>query len=249
MKIKLIFTSVALLAFALVLHADKLKLQGGKVIEGTLVSANAEEVVFMGLDGTEQSYPVSPGMGVVYAPLPPPPAPAPVPQAAAASVLTIPAGTQIFARNIDAIANKTAQPGQRVRGTIDQAVAVGSQVAIPAGTPCTLEVVQVSSGEGMAVRLRDVQMGGKVYGISAQFAEVRATGTSKTKSGVRRGVGLGALGAGIGAIAGGGSGAAIGAAVGGGVGATSAIFAKGKTLSLPAETGLIFTLTAPVPLN
>ncbi len=249
MKSNLIVTIVALTAFAFVLQADKLKLANGRVIEGTLVSANAEEIVFMSLDGTEKSYPVAKGMGIVYAPLPPPPAPKPAPVPAAHAVMTIPAGTQIFTRNIDAIADKTAQPGQTVRGSVVQPVALGSQVAIPSGTPCTLEVVQVKSGEGMAVRLRDFQLNGKTYGTSAQFAEIEATGTSKTKKSVRRGVGLGALGAGIGAIAGGGSGAAIGAAVGGGVGATSAVFAKGKSLNLPAETGLIFTLSAPVPLN
>ena len=108
MKLKLIVTIVALTAFAFVLQADKLKLANGKVIEGTLVSANAQDIVFMGLDGSEKSYPAAAGMGIVYAPLPPPPAPKPAPQAAHAA-MTIPAGTQIFVRNIDAIAGKTAQ--------------------------------------------------------------------------------------------------------------------------------------------
>jgi hypothetical protein len=249
MNSKLIALAVVLTAFSSAVEADKLKLKNGKVIEGTLVSANAEEIVFMALDGTEKSYPAAAGMSVVYSPLPPPPTPAPKPQAASQPVMTIPAGTQIFVRNIDAIADKTAQPGQQVRASIEQPVAIGSQVAIPVGTPCTLEVVSVSSGKEMAVRLRDFQLNGKKYGTSAQFAEIAAQGTSQKKKAVRRGVGLGALGAGIGAIAGGGSGAAIGAAVGGGVGATSAAFAKGKTLNLPSETAMIFTLSAPVPLN
>jgi hypothetical protein len=66
---------------------------------------------------------------------------------------------------------------------------------------------------------------------------------------VKRGVGLGAVGAGIGAIAGGGEGAAIGAAVGATVGAVSAAGAKGKQLNVQAETRLLFSLQAPIPLK
>jgi hypothetical protein len=101
----------------------------------------------------------------------------------------------------------------------------------------------------MALRLRDFNVGGKSYSLSTEYAQVAATGTSKKKKAARRGVGLGALGAGIGAIAGGGSGAAIGAVVGGTVGAVSAAGSKGKQLNVPTETRLIFALKAPVPLN
>jgi hypothetical protein len=150
---------------------------------------------------------------------------------------------------IDSIDGKTANAGARYRASIDDPVAVGSVVAIPGGTNCTVEVVAAKSGEGMALRLRDVSLHGKMYQTSTQYAEIAATGTSKTKKAVRRGVGLGAIGAGIGALAGGGTGAAIGAAVGGGVGVTSAAMAKGKQLNVPSETRLIFSLTAPLPLN
>ena len=92
-------------------------------------------------------------------------------------------------------------------------------------------------------------MPGKAYGTSTEYAEVEAKGTSKTKKAVRRGVGLGAVGAGIGALAGGGSGAAIGAVVGGGVGAISAAGAKGKEINVPTEARLIFALRAAVPMN
>ena len=137
----------------------------------------------------------------------------------------------------------------RYRASIDDAVAVGSQVAIPKNTSCTLEVVSVKAGDEMALRLREVNMGGKVYSTSTDDAAIEATGTSKSTSAVKRGVGLGALGAGIGALAGGGKGAAIGAAVGVGVGAVSAAGAAGKQLNVPSETRLSFSLQAPVPLN
>lgn len=169
--------------------------------------------------------------------------------AQATRAVVIPAGTQVVVRTLDAIDGKTARPGARYRATIDEPVAVGSQAVILRGAPCTLEVVSIESGQEMAVRLREVIVDGKAYSFSTDFPQVQAQGTSKSASAVKRGVGLGALGAGIGALAGGGKGAAIGAAIGGGVGVTSAVGAKGKQINLPTESRLIFSLKAPVPMN
>jgi hypothetical protein len=234
------------LAAVSVLQADVLKLKSGAV-QGMLVSANSREIVFMGVDGHSKSYELSSVAGIDFAPLPPPPAPKPAP--ASAAILTIPAGTQITVRTIDAIDGKTAKAGARYRASIDDPVAVGSQAAIPRGASATLEVVSLQSGQGMALRLRDINVGGKLYSTSTEYANVEAKGTSKARKAVRRGVGLGALGAGIGALAGGESGAAIGAAVAGGVGVISAAGAKGKQLNVPSESRLIFALKAPLPMN
>jgi hypothetical protein len=227
-------------------HADVLRLQQGGGVQGLLVSANSQEIVFMGVNGAERAYPVASVKGIDFAPLPPPPAPRPAPVPPA---LVVPAGTQIAVRTIDAIDGKTARPGARYRASIDDPVGIGSQVAIQPGWNCTLEVVSIQSGQEMALRLRDINIAGKLYSTSTEYAQVDATGTSKKKSAVRRGVGLGALGAGIGALAGGGKGAGIGAIVGGTVGAVSAVGAKGKQLNVPSETRLIFALTAPLPIN
>jgi hypothetical protein len=239
---------LAAVAAAALLQADVLKVKGGPAVQGTLVSANSKEITFMGVDGQVRTYPVSMVSGLDFAPLPPPPPPPP-PKPAAASVVTIPAGTQITVRTIDAIDGKTAKAGARYRASIDDPVSVGSHAVIPKGAVCTLEVVDVQQGKEMALRLRDVNVNGKVYGTSTEYADVDATGTSKKKKAVRRGVGLGAAGAGIGALAGGGQGAAIGAAVGAGVGAISAAGAKGKQLNVPSEARLIFALKAPLPMN
>src|SRR5271163_5180286 len=102
-------------------RADVLKLKQGGGIQGLLVTANSDEVVFMGADGGEKSYPLSSVAGIDFAPLPPPPAPRPAPH-----VLTIPAGTQITVRTIDAIDGKTAKGGALYRATIDDPVGVGS---------------------------------------------------------------------------------------------------------------------------
>jgi hypothetical protein len=164
-------------------------------------------------------------------------------------MLTIPAGTQIIVRTVDSIDGKTANAGARYRASIGEAVGVGSKTAIAQGATCTIEVVKVENGEGIALRLRDINVNGKMYSTNTQYAEVEATGTSKGKKAARRGIGLGALGAGVGAIAGGGKGAAIGAVVGGGLGAASGAMAKGKQIDIPTETRLIFVLSAPLPMN
>jgi hypothetical protein len=158
-------------------------------------------------------------------------------------------GTQITVRTIDAIDGKTAIPGARYQASIDDPVGVGSRIVIPSGTNCTLEVVNIESGEGLALRIRSISIGTKMYSVSTQYADVDATGTSKGKKAARRAIGLGALGAGVGAIAGGGKGAAIGAVVGGSVGAASGAMSKGKQINVPTETRLIFSLAAPLPMN
>jgi hypothetical protein len=240
----------AILIAGVACQADVLKLKRGVGLQGVLVSANSAQIVFMGLDGTETIYPLDTVDGIDFAPLPPPPSPpAPSPSTPPAGVFTIPVGTQITVRTIDAIDGKTGMPGATYRASIDDPVGVGSQTAIPRGANCTLEVVSIDSGQEMALRLKEINVAGKSYSISTEYAQVEATGTSKTKKAVRRGVGLGALGAGIGALAGGGKGAAIGAVVGGGVGAISAAGAKGKQLNVPSESRLIFALKAPVPMD
>lgn len=245
MKTTMNFLLAALL-MAGVSKADILRLKKGGAVQGVFVGANQQEIIFMGMDGVETTYPVSAVSGINFAPLPPqPPPPPPAPS----GMLTIPTGTQITVRMIDAISGKTTQPGARYRASLDEPVAIGSQIAIPRGANCIIEVVSLQSGEGMALRMRDITVGQKTYSTSTAYVGVDAQGTSKNKSAVKRGVGLGALGAGIGALAGGGKGAAIGALVGGGVGAVSAVGAKGKQINVPTETRLIFSLQAPLPMN
>jgi hypothetical protein len=116
-------------------------------------------------------------------------------------------------------------------------VAVGSQAIISKGDSCAVEVVSIESGKEMASRLRNVHLMGKTHRLSTEYADVDAQGPSKTKKAVRRGIEVGAAGAGIGVLAGGGS------------GAISAAGVKGKTLNVPAETRLSFSLKASVPRN
>jgi hypothetical protein len=60
--------------------------------------------------------------------------------------------------------------------------------------------------------------------------------------------GTAAVGAIIGAIAGGGKGAAIGGLAGAGAGTTAQVITKGQRVKIPSETRLTFTLDQPVRL-
>ncbi len=244
MKTRIILVLGAILMATGVSRADFLKFKQGGGVQGILISADSSQIVFMGANGTQSAYPVTAVGSITFAPLPPPPPPPPSPGG-----LTIPAGTQIVVRMIDAIDGKTASPGARYQASIDDPVGVGSRIAIPQGVNCTIEVVSIDPGKGMDLRIRDINVGGRMYSVSTQYTGVDATGTSKQKSAAKRGIGLGALGAGIGALAGGGKGAAIGAVAGGTVGAVSAVGAKGKQLNVPTESRLIFSLAAPLPMN
>ncbi len=181
-------------------------------------------------------------------------APGPVPsplqaEAPASRRLTVPTGTRITVRMIDNVDSAATGSGQMYRGSIDDPVAIGDQVAIPRGANCTVQVVKVKGTNEMALKLHDISIGGKVYDTATDYAQLKAEGSSKKSKAVKRGVGLGALGAGIGGLAGGGKGAGIGAAVGGGVGALSAAAAKGPHLKIPAESRLTFSLKSPLPMG
>lgn len=235
---------IALIA-SLSASADTLYLRSGTTIEGVFVGATSREVQFKGSDGVAKRYSVSNIEALEFTE--PPPAP---PKAAKpGSTVVIPANTTITVRTIDNIDSSQTSPGQRFRAGIDDPVVVGDQVIIPRGANCTVQVVQVQENKEMALKLSDITVRGKSYDVAANYAQLEAQGTSKTKKGVKRGALLGGLGAAIGGIAGGGSGAAIGAVSGVGLGAISATMAKGKTLKVPAETRLIFQLRSSLPLS
>jgi hypothetical protein len=239
--------TVLLLAAMLPVRGDVLRLRSGVSLKGTLVSANASRVEFEAAQGGAKAYNTIEVDSIEFAPPPPPPPPPPAASEAAAVV--IPAGTEITVRMIDPIQGSTAAAGQRYKASIDDPVVVGNEVALPRGANCTVQLVAVEGGEGVNLKLYDVNLRGKNYATASEYAAVKAEGTSKGRKATRRGIGLGALGAGIGAIAGGGEGAAIGAIVGGGAGAISAAGAKGKQINIPSETRLAFKLRSPLPLN
>ena len=178
---------------------------------------------------------------VTAAPPPPPPPPQRV---------TIPAGTTLAIRLVDAIDSEKNQPGETVHATLNSPLAVDGEVAIPAGYDVEGHLVDVKSagkfaGQSLLVlQLDRISVNGKSY--SVQTDQYKRQGSSRGKNTAEK-VGAGAaIGAIIGGIAAGGKGAGIGAAAGGGLGGGVQAATKGQQIKLPSETVLNFTLQNPL---
>jgi outer membrane biosynthesis protein TonB len=180
---------------------------------------------------------------VVTAPATPAPPPPP-------AKVTIPSGTTLAVRLVDAIDSETAQQGQTFRATLDTPLAFEGDVVVPAGYDVEGHVVEVKSagkfaGQSvLALQLDRIAVGSKYYNI--QTDQWRKQGSSRTKNTAAK-VGTGAaIGAIIGGIAGGGKGAAIGAAAGGGLGGGVQAATHGQQIKLTSETVLNFALQGPL---
>jgi hypothetical protein len=176
---------------------------------------------------------------------PPPPPPPPAPKK-----VTIPSGTTLAVRLVDAIDSERSQAGQTFHATLDSPLAVDGETAIPAGYDVEGHLVDVKSagkfaGQSLVVlQLDRIAVGSKYYNI--QTDQFKKQGSSRGKNTAEK-VGAGAaIGGIIGALAGGGKGAAIGAAAGGGLGGGVQAATKGQQIKLASETVLNFTLQGPV---
>ncbi|HUB02839.1 MAG TPA: BON domain-containing protein [Terriglobales bacterium] len=179
---------------------------------------------------------------------PPPPPPPPPPKK-----ITIPSGTTVAVRLIDAIDSETAQQGQTFRATLDSPLASEGEIAVPAGHKVEGHVVDVKSagkfaGQSLLVlQLDRINADGNWYNV--QTEQYKREGSSRGKNTAEK-VGAGAaIGAIIGGLAGGGKGAGIGAAAGGGLGGGVQAATKGQQIKLASESVVNFTLQSPVTVT
>ncbi len=185
------------------------------------------------------------------APAPPPtPPPPPPPQPI---TVTIPEGSIVTIRTIDAIDSSTSSTGQSFRASLDAPVVVNDRVVLPRGLNVNLKLVQADSAgkfsgrSELTVSLDRVTYQGKTY--SLETSDVQQQGSSRGKRSVAVIGGSAVLGALIGGLAGGGKGAAIGAGVGAGGGTAVQAATQGQQVKIPSETRLDFTLHAAVPVT
>jgi hypothetical protein len=266
--------TLAVMAAAATVSADRVRLRSGKVIEGMYMGGDSKSVRVLLDDGSVSEARLEDVAAVEFSARKPTPAPAgkpaptskpaparttapaaaaaPAPAAPARKTATVPSGTLINVRLSEPVDVDLSRAGQTFRAIVDDPVIVSGATLIPRGAKAVLQAVQVEQSGKMkgsdkiTLKMNSVAFGGLVYQVATQYVETKGKGEGKkTTRKVGGGAGLGAI---IGGIAGGGEGAAIGAAVGGVTGA--AVAAGGEEhLQLPAETRLQFQLSAAVSVQ
>jgi hypothetical protein len=168
--------------------------------------------------------------------------------------VTIPAGTLISVRLAETLSSEKNTAGDAFSATLDQPIVIDGFAIAERGARVRGKVVEADR----AGRIKGVAM--LSVALTSMHTSDGQDVTLATESFVKEGpksrgddakkVGVGAaLGAAIGAIAGGGKGAAIGAGVGGAAGAGTVAATRGKASELPVETRLSFRLQEPVQLT
>ena len=166
--------------------------------------------------------------------------------------LTIPSGTEINIRMIDSVNSETARLGQTFQASLDEPVMVNGQEVIPRGADVVTKLVndqqsgKIQGRTVLTLALSTITVNG--YPRDVNSTDVQTASGSRGARTAKVVGGTAALGAIIGAIAGGGKGAAIGAGSGAAVGAGAEVLTGGQKVKIPSETRLVFRLQAPVQL-
>ncbi len=166
--------------------------------------------------------------------------------------ITVPAGTRILIRTVDAIDSSKQKTGYRFSATLETNLMADDMVVAPRGTILYGRLAEASSAGRMSgsselsLELTDIVINGTAYPLLTGTYEVKGKGEGgNTAKKVIGGAGLGAL---IGGLAGGGKGAGIGALAGTAGGTALAASKKGQQLQIPSESLLEFRLEQPASL-
>ena len=176
------------------------------------------------------------------------------PNARQPNTVTLIAGTQLSIRLAEALASDHNRAGDGFFASLDRPLVIDGLViaernariegrvvdAQMAGhakgaAQLTIELTKLHASDGQAVPIH-----------TAPYLKQGADPANDTIAKVGGGAAIGAI---IGAIAGGGKGAAIGAGVGGAAGGGTVAATRGKPVTLPVETLLTFLVDQPVTIT
>jgi hypothetical protein len=259
---------LTMLAVAVTAQADTLYLKSGKVVGGTYLGGTARQIR-MDLGDRVASFDLDDvakiefqSVSAAAAPDPPPPPrqessnrprlQRSEPDSEPASSLTIPSGTQLKVRMIDAVDSETSQLGQTFQASLDEPVIVDGQTVVPRGADVVAKLVEdkqsgkISGRTELSLDLVSLRVNGKMVDLTTQ--EVTTSSGSRGAKSAKVIGGATAAGAILGGIIGGGRGAGIGAASGAGAGGAVQVLTKGQKVKIPAETRLTFTLQNSVSI-
>lgn len=182
------------------------------------------------------------------APPPPPPSPQPV-----VKDLTIAEGTVVPVRITETLDSKTAQANDAFHGSVAGDIAVQGVVVIPRGSPVMGRVVDARDAAHfkgsslLSIEVTEVTVRGRR--ISLVTDAFNKEGEGRGKNTAEKTGGGAALGAIIGAIAGGGKGAAIGGLAGAAAGTGVNAATRGQQVTIPTETVVSFRLQSPITVT
>jgi len=171
---------------------------------------------------------------------------------AASRPLTVPAGTRLMVRTVDAVDSDTNHPGDKFLASLEEPLYVDGGLVAEKGASVYGRLEQINeSGQltgkaQLRLSLTGIVVHGRTLALSTGDYEV--SGSSRGASTAKKVGGGAAIGALIGAIAGGGKGAAIGAGVGAGAGTAVQVMSKGDQIHVPSETLLEFVLNQPLTI-
>jgi len=184
---------------------------------------------------------------------PPVPAPPPPPPQPVAKTVTIPAGTIVPVRITDALSSQNAQPNQVFHGSLAGDLIADGMVAVPHGASVTGRVVDAKDAAHfkgsslLSIELTQINTRSRQIPVVTEAYSKEGAARGKNTA-VKTGGGA-ALGAIIGALAGGGKGAAIGAVAGGGAGAGVNAITRGQQVQIQPETLINFKLQSPITVT
>jgi hypothetical protein len=200
-----------------------------------------------------------PGQQAIYgAPQPgqqPPTVPPPAANVAPAPhTVTIAAGTNLVVRLTEELSSSRNTAGDAFRATLDQPVVLDGFIIADKGSAVRGKVVEsqkaghMTGKSELGLELTEINTtdGQTVYVRTSDVTKQGPNSTGENAAKVGGGAALGAI---IGALAGGGKGAAIGAGAGGAVGTGVMLSTSGKATKLPVETRLTFRLNEPVSIT
>ncbi len=227
--------------------ADTLELTDGQLIDGSFVGGTRNSLRFQ-IDGRVEVFPIDAVLALTFSNS------GPVARASAYPAqngtvpaersigerIEVPAGTRLVVRLVDGISSDEDSAGSRFTAVLDSNLEIRGRVVAPRGSTVYGRLSSARRGGRVAgtaqlqLELTDVVIDDYAYPIVTGEFEVqgRSQGTAKKTLG----------GAVLGALIDGGDGAKKGAAAGFGL----SLLTKGKQLSIPHGTLIVFRLRQPL---
>ena len=224
--------------------ADTVTLRDGTVISGAYLGGSPREVK-IAVGETVRSLAIADIAAIQFA------SSAALPESVTRSAapshgITLPAGTNLVIRMIDAVDSERNTIGQTFTASLDQPVMIDGSTVIPRGADVIVKLVddkqsgKLTGRTTLTLDLVSVKVNGRMVDVNTETVTEQSSSRGARTAKVAGGTAV--LGTIIGAVAGGGKGAAIGAVAGAAAGAGAEIVTKGQRVHIPSETRLTFVL-------